>query len=304
MRDAETFAADLADYINQFIVGMETTKIESCEAPGDRRNRGHIIQIKVVMPEELADGKRGAGMVFYAEELMEEFPSNTVESIGEIVNVRVNEHYDACIQTIIQSEAMKTPIDGFDLDKLYLTAVPESLCKKEEYEPFITKKEKDLGLILYIRAEIHHDGENGYLSPIMKNEGDEAEEHHWEAARTNSLQMAKVDLAMMRPVSMGLPPMAGFVVDKANFYDFFYLLELEGVWSGAKDTFAADKIYIIPDSAHTALFLLDNEDIRKDPEAVEVQKTILSMAAEDQKANPVPIFVLDCDTMELARYEE
>lgn len=304
MRDVNQFARDLADYINKFIVGTENTKIKECIVNGNERNRGHLISILVVMPEDMDFGEiANMGPAFYAEELLAEFPTNTTEMIGEVVNARVNEYYPTCIEMIQNQLSMKEKtIDDYDPDKIILTASLVSQCEKAEWESFVTRKEDELDLILFIKAAIREEDGQGYFVPIISTEGHEGTKEQWETAAKNSFAKANIQLGFI-PDPASKEPFTGMVMDANRFYDFFYLLSLKEVWNGAKDQLGVTKVYIIPNNPYQAIFLLESPQIDKDPEAVLRRNEILAKAVKDLENKPVSVFELDCGTMKLSKYK-
>lgn len=302
-RNVNKFARDLADYINNHIVGTENTKIKHCKTTGEARNRGHMICMELILPEDMENKEmKSMGPVFYAEELLQEFPNNTTGSIAEIINVRVNEYYPSFIAMYkMQIQAADKTIDDCDMRDVILTAVPTVQCNKNESEPFISREDKNLGLILTLKRKLYDDTENkqGYYVPIQKADGHEGTKEQWEIATNNSYTMSKINVIVEGP---GMP-LFGIMKDENSFYDFFYLLELEKVWSGAVNSFGTDRIYIIPNGAYEAVFILSNPALRANSDIVRITENILDKGVKDLKGKPLPVFVLDCETMQITKYE-
>lgn len=302
-RNIGKFSRELADYVNDHIVGTENTKIKRCKATGEARNRGHMICMELILPKEIEHKEmKSMGPVFYAEELLQEFPNNITGSIAEIVNVRVNEYYPSFIAMYkMQIQAVDKTIDDCDMSDVILTAVPTAQCNKNESEPFVSREDKNLGLILTLKRKLYDDTENehGYYAPIQKADDHEGTREQWETAANNSYAMSKINVIVEGP---GVP-LFGIMKDEHNFYDFFYLIELEKVWSGAVNSFGADQIYIIPNGTYEAIFILSNPALRENSDVVRMTKEILDKGMKDLKDKPLPVFVLDCKTMQITKYE-
>lgn len=312
-KDVNAFCHELADYINRYIAGKENTHIKKCEIPGNIRNRGHVISMVLDIPKDLeGQNLEKTGSAFYAEEILEEFPNNTTAHIGEILNVRVNEHYEGLITMLrLQIDGEEKTIDDYGPEEIILTAMPTSQCDNMETDMFISKTEPLLGLTVVIKGQIGDAGERGqcYFAPVKKADGHGPTDDHWETARQNSLNAAKIHVQMMPAISTsGNPniPAFGIIQDTCSFYDFFYLLSLKDIWKGMKEHFSADRVYIIPNGAYQAFFVMDTPDIRKDAAASGMAANILKTYKNELNAKqaPLPVFVLDCNTFKVDRYEE
>lgn len=310
-RDIETFVSELADYINNHIVGTDTTHIKNCVKTNDAHNRGHLIPLHLVMPDDFAgDDIKEIGPVFYAEELLNKYTNHTVAYIAEMINRDVNEHYDSFISmTKANMAAMRKPIDAYDKKDIILTAMPASQCLNMEQSSFFTKNLPDMGLICILKGYLcdNPDNENQqYYIPITNNEGKDIPDEYWKVAAKNSIRMTdiKVELTPMPEISGNtMVPIFGRIDDAASFYDYFYLLSPEFIWKRISKDTGADRVYIVPQSSHAACFILDSQKIRNDAGLSNMRDKLLKCGPRPLADQGIPMMMMDCNTFKITRYD-
>ena len=309
-RDINKFRKELADYINRFIAGSENTYIEECALPDLITNRGQAIYIKVVMPKEYDGDLRGIGPCFYAEELMAEYPDSTVAFIAEVINKNVTENYkETMFMITAQMDNKNKTIDDYRPESLVISAIPAHLQQDKVKEHFCTKDMPDTGLSLTLKAvnEIPENDRQIYLTPVNLCDGRMPTDEEWERADDNTLAATDVEVNIL-PLPLPMPgedngylSIAGHIADRREFYDWFYLASPKKVWMPVMKETKAEKIYIVPVSPALALFVVDNETIRKNPVTYAMIGRFMSTAAP-RKHPELPVFVIDADTCEIKEY--
>ena len=297
-RDINKFRKELADYINRFIAGSENTYIEECALPDLITNRGQAIYIKVVMPEGYDGDLREIGPCFYAEELLAEHPDRTVAFIAEVVNRTVTENYKETMSIIrAQMGNKKKTIDDYRPENLIISAIPAHLQQDKVREYFLYKDMPDVCLSLMLRGicKIPENDRHVYCVPVDLRDGRMPTEGEWERADDNTLAATDIHVDIL-PL-----PMAGHIIDNEEFYDWFYLASPKKVWTPVMEKTGAEKIYIIPVSPFMALFAVDNETIRKDPDTCTMNRIFMSTAVP-HKHHELPVFVIDADTCKIKEY--
>lgn len=310
-RDIEKFKKELTDYINQFIVGNGNTYIKECRLSDELMNRGHAIPITLVLPEEYdADKETGVtmGPCFYAEELIMEYPNQTVAFIAEMVNKRVSDGYPQMLFMIrSQADATKKTIDDYKVEDLVISAVPAHLLPNGTKKHFITKDVPETKLTLNLKAvyEIPGNDKQVYFMPINKHDGRPVTDKEWKMAAVNTLSKSDISVKIIpSPIpdeNGGYIPVAGNICDRSRFYDWFYLASPKDIWGPVVKETGAEKIYIIPVSSDTAAFVIDNEKAHCDDMARALREKFTETAFI-YKAPEMPVFVLDAATFELKNF--
>lgn len=306
-KDIDRFITELADYINRFIAGKENSYIKECVVSDKVYNRGHIIPIKVKVPEWVDEKITALGPGFYAEELMEEFPDHTVAFIAEVINARVTEFYPGLVEIFTEkAKNMNKTIEEYAKQDIIVSAVPSSQVSENDRQAFITRDLEDVGLTLIMKACIGDNPTNpnqSYFCPIM-NKGRKVTEEDWKNAECNTLQSADINIiGMPAPSGAGEPiPLCGSIIDIKNFCDFFYLLNPRRIWKDIADKSSAEKIIIIPRSIYSAIFVVDNEFIRNNPSLSAVRDEFANLAMNTAE-DILPVYELDCSTWKIKQVE-
>ena len=311
-RNINRFIRELAEYINTYIVGSENTYITQCVPLDKIFNRGHAILMNVRMPEHIAENFKGMGPTFYAEELMSEFSNSTIAAIAEIVNIRTTEHYPVLIKMLEnQEKIIDKTIDDYDKKDLILTAlpssqVPENLNSSIKY---VTKELPKLGLTVTMKGCTHSESgndEQSYFVPVNKDEKRDITKDEWELAENNSMNSSDIYFRYIpvpaQVIGENDIPVCGQITDMNQFYDYFYLLSVKKVWSSVTKKSNADRLYIMPYDAYTAMFIIDNQAVRKNQTA-QALRNIFVKAYMKNSDKIMPIFALDCDTFEITKLD-
>lgn len=299
MKSIDLFVERIVEYINNHIVGIDSTKIMKCNQLNEKLPRGRAIQMDIIVPETIAlkDGEH-MGPVYYVEELMREFPDSTPEAVAEVLNIRVTEMYDTFMELAhVQTNKFGQTIDTYGPKEIILSVIPACECDNQ-MEKFCIKKDDDLGLVKMLKAKIGDCGTDAaYYVPIDRGET-EPNEKYWEIAAANSLMQTDIDIR----ISPGEIPFAGIIEDKHLFYDFFYLVEIEPVWGGVR-AFGPDRVYIIPNGPYQAVFILESSATRCHSSTSAQMDKLLEKAKKDLTDKPLPVFILDVKSMSISRME-
>lgn len=302
-KDMKQFVAELAEYINNFIVGRENTYITKCFADEPVNERGHAIPVEIKIPEKFKDTFPSYAPIFYAEELLAEFPKSTVAAIGEILNGRITQQYPEFMRILAeQVGSVDKTLDDYDGENIIVTAQPLGINPKitDPDNPFIVKAVPELKLVMCLKG-MSSDGTDSdlvYFTPISRD-GREVTDADWENAKLNSMKHANLQCMMMKPVDGSTEkPLAGTFVDTANFYEYFYLLSLEEVWGPVIKTTEADRIYIIPTGPYHVRFVIENQDVCDNEQLLRDCKYFVKSAKEMAKGS-MPVFVMDTGTYQI-----
>lgn len=297
-RNVNRFTKELVDYMNANLAGAEHSKIKKAADTGQTLARGRAITIELVTPPtlKLSDDGTTVGPVFYAEELMEEFPNATIAAVGESVNVRVNENYDHFLEmSKRQLELMNKRITDFEPDELIVSAVPLVLADDSSFtgppdDPLIAQVREDLHLHLMIKGRIYQQNdETAYFSPIFQKDKP-ARKKHWNAAIANSLRNGQYMLEIMKAM-----PNFGRIRDVKGFYGYFYLLSPKETFEHIAKSSDADKIYILPNDICGCTYMLAWDDMEADM-GKEIVDNMSNALINGAKANctVLPLYELDC----------
>lgn len=305
-KDINGFIKELAEYINTFIVGTENTYIKECVVSDMVTNRGHAIPIKVKFPDDFREKFQNVGPCYYAEELMEEFHNSTIAAIGENINVRVTKDYPGILKMMaVQVKSEEKTICDYDKKDIIVTALPTSHVSRMNSDELITKEFPELGLTTIMKGCIGSDPNSkgrAYFAPIIRKDGRVITDEDWDNAAMNSLCYSDINLVC--PMLEGTDidtPVCGQIADSNNFYDYFYLLSAEQIWGGITETLDAEKIYIIPQSAHSAQIVMDSQAIRENQTACAFCKAVMKAAV---KSACGPVFILDCSTLQITKLKK
>lgn len=294
-RDIGTFVEEFASYVNRFIAGREGSHILKCNTDGGVTNRGHSIPIEVVMPEGMPDRAQDMCLCMYAEEMLEEFPKGTTAAIAEAMCARLEGEYGNMMSLLAgQMPALDRTMDDCCQDSLIISAFLEGV-RPVNQELVVAKRMPELGLVLEMKANTGRgpDERHSYFAPVTK--GRDATKEEWEAAKRNSLAYADIHAGVIASPA-NHTPCCGRIEDTNGFYDYFYLLSPREVWGGFVEKAMADRLYIIPDGAYAAEFIVDGPLVNGDPEACAVRGIYMG---QNGKPKQPGIFVLDCRTMEV-----
>lgn len=312
-KNVNKFIQELADYINNFIVGTDNTVITNCQVMDKIMNRGHMIPI-IVKPIEGVDKNRMLGPVFYAEELMEENKGSSIAAIAERLNVSVNAFYEDLKNLMkAQDEALGKTLDDYGINTVIVSSSPTPFAENDlgpEGRPFAMKEYSELGLTSILKGEIYtkevEGGSQGYFAPISETEDHPATEEAWEQANLNTLSKASIQLRIVPVLTAnGFFPVCGEIVDANEFYDYFYMLSVKPMWESllkdmhVKDS-GANEIYIFPQGPYSAKFVLHGGKVEENGTAQSLRSAFME-AAVPGMAGLLNAYVLDIETMEIRK---
>ncbi len=309
-KNINLFMRELADYINTNIAGTENTYILKCTVPdGMVVNRGHAIIITVKMPDGMEKEFSNYGPCFYAEELLNEFPNNTVATIGEIINSRVTEVYPDLIKVMAeQKRNMEKGIKECNKNEIIITAIPSRFIPEaaKKNDMFVTKEFPSLGLSAMMKVRLCEKSgtdNSSYFSPVCKKEGQEVTYKDWHTAELNSIRQADIQNKFF-PLPEELrqvagPNICGHIEDYHGFYDWFYLIS-PMIWHNVIPHIKAGKIFIIPGGPYFANYVIDHPAVWKNPETHSFAADFVDVAIKASDRS-MPAFVLDCDTLEIRK---
>lgn len=307
-KDIDMFLDGITEYINTYIVGTENTCITECTRTDMVANRGHMIPLKVKVPGHLKGGLSDMGPVFYAEELMNEHPGSTVAFIAEWINVQVAGWYPGFLRMVAaQAQAMEKTLDDYGASDIIITAMPTSQVPEKCRGGFIMKDIPELGLTVSMKAAMCENPGNSrqtYFVPVSGKEGQDVTDAEWERAETNSIRYSEFHVTVIPvPSQEGRDiPVCGEILDRLEFYDYFYLLGGDRIWGGIMENLGAERVYIIPEGAHCAKFVADGPAIRECDTAKALRDLFLEDVIKDM-SGVMPVFVFDSGTGKVSRFE-
>lgn len=296
-RDVHEFIKELAEYINTFVAGRDGSCITECIVKDELADRGHAIPVKC-RPYE----GEYFGPCFYAEELMQQFPYNTVAMIAETIAAKTESLYPDMIASVKrQKEVSKKNIKDIGQDNIYLSSDMRGPVTRTERETVIIRQHKGTGIVSMIKAGVtdkdHPD--RIQLMTIRKDRYCPATRKDWKRAEENSLSKALISMHGIGLKKDGMP-LCGKIKDEAQFYSYFYLLT-PGVWQPLIEKTKAEKIYIFPNMGYAAEFTIDNEAVSSDQEFSGLRAHFTDRALEKMSGDDV--FVLDCKTMKVTKFD-
>lgn len=202
-RDVHEFIKELAEYINTFIAGRDGSCIIECIVKDELANRGHTIPVKC-QPYE----GESFGACFYAEELMQQFPDNTVAMIAEKIAAKTQSLYPDMIESVKrQKEVRKKNIKDIGQDNIYLSSDMRGPVTRTERETLIIRQHKGMGIVSMIRAGVidkdHPD--RIQLMSIRKDRDCPATRKDWKRAEENSLSKALISIHGLGLKKDGMP---------------------------------------------------------------------------------------------------
>lgn len=306
-KNIDYFISELIDYVNTYIVGSDNTYITEAKPEIYVKGEGHGIPFLVKIPEELKDrckiSMTDFGPVFYAEELLEQYPKASTAAIAENINKEILQTYPGMIRLFSQNlKTFEKTIDDYEDDELIVTALPlggnADGSPKLDSNHTVTKECETLGLRLIMKGFMSEDPENrslAYFAPVM--EGREVTEEDWEIAKTNSWYNS--DVRHIEPFKGTFADICGVVIERHEFYEYFYLLSLEDTWKEVINDTRVETILIFPETPYMAdyykLYKISEE---KDTKTI---RKILMKESLKKKSKYLPVFELDCRTMKLKR---
>lgn len=260
-QNIQNFIHELADYINNFIVGTENTVITRCEVMDQMTNRGHAIPVRVKDPG-ISGNTADLAPVFYAEELMEANKGRTIAVIGETLNVEVNGFYKDMVNLMkAQEESYAKTFSDYNMSDIIAAAVPEGYAESTDIKGKPLVKKEQYGLVITMKAEIYtahlKDGDQGYFTPIIADPSGMPTEEQWEQAQKNALARSEIQM-MVIPVTEEEKaiPVCGEICDAREFFDYFYLQAVKLVWGSLLRDLKAERVYIFPCGPYNAKFVL------------------------------------------------
>lgn len=308
----DDFVKEVLAYIDANIIGKPGTHIIGHGRESIVANRGHAIQTIVEVPEDLAETMRAAGLgtgvgpVFYAEELLEQYPRCDAAAAALAINRTINEDYGNMLTVFReQSAAMGKTIDDYGPSELFIMALPACHAHPAMRKGCITKELPEAGLVLTMKGLMCKNPSNedqSYFSPIKTENGRDATDDEWYMAAVNSLGQAALHIECI-PVQEHeggeIIPVCGTISDQKQFYEWFYLIQPECVWGHFAETHSIDTICIIPKDAYTALFIVNNEKTASCEQARMLQDIFLGKIMEIATAADVMPCAIDCRTWEI-----
>lgn len=303
-KNVNQFIYELSEYINNNVVGRDDTHITACENSDVVLNRGHMIPVTIELPKnlEISEEFNGMSPIFYAEELMTEFPDSTAAAIGEIVNMQVNKMYGNMITVLkSQMDAARMSLDDYPKENIIVTAQPMPQADKMENGRTIAKTIPELGLTIFMKARICENPSNNtqaYFAPIKRKAGQKILETDWENAKANTMCGADPNIAFTDICPNVL--ICGELTDKNMFYNYFYLLSPE-ILKDFCEFFQMEKIYVVPDGPYHANFFAARTEKGHDMAIKKIRSFLSREKPKDPYGDFASIFEIDCGTFKVRK---